>query len=671
MLNRSWWASALVAISAVPSQAQTSVDLSTEARTFVTHHARIKDSAVSHLTDGKPETHWHGESQDLTVEPTNILILFREPQTIGQVALTSQVFKNLLRLKRFEIYARVGKEWAGATPLAVVKDFNKGEAENLDMLTRVCQFEPVRTDGLRIRLRDTERPDHAYPRICEIQVWRADMPGRQLEAAPVPDESKYERLLCEWAMGLKHQYPGTTFDPEKGYLHYARTFVDTMLAKGTDIYGEAHSPMFVSILTLPTQKHPGHLLPGISGQRRADRAPFGGNLHHDVMLLQAMDVMTKVTGDGKYSGAVDAYLKYFLANCPAKETGIFPWGEHAHWDFHKDEPGHLTHELLGGIPISFWERLWQLSPDAVTRMADGLINHVVDLDTFTWNRHANIRKPLPVPRPKGLGINDFPRHGGFYILLWTFVHSKTKDPKHLDWASRAIEHGWRLKRAPLNLPPFTIKSSNVAMESAFSKAASILEAAALLPDGEAKAQYETVANTYLDSVAKMPHKPREGHFVTSCKIDAPPSEATGKTVPWSARYGGKFTADDAVLCLAAYRLTKKPDYLRMAEEAAEFYATHEPPPADEIVRAHVYAAVISLFIDLHDLTHAPKYLEQAKRYAKLSIERLYWNGLFRGATGINHYESQMMVGNLVYALVWLHAVDKGLAVKVEPNYFDR
>jgi len=296
---------------------------------------------------------------------------------------------------------------------------------------------------------------------------------------------------------------------------------------------------------------------------------------------------------------------------------------------------------------------------------------VVDLDAFTWNRHANIRKPLPVPRPKGLGANDFPRHGGFDILLWTFVHSKTGDPKYSDWARRAIEHGWRLKRAPLNLPPFTIKSNNVAMESAFSKALSILEAAALLPEGEAKTRYELVANTYLDSVAKMPHKPREGYFVTSCKLGVPPSEATGQTVPWSAKYGGKFTADDALLCLAAYRLTKKADYLRLAKEAAEFYTAHEPPPANEIVRAHVYAAVINLFIDLHDLTDTPRYLSQAKRYAKLSVERLYWNGLFRGATGINHYESQMMVGNLVYALVWLHAVEKGLNVKVESNYFDR
>ncbi len=31
----------------------------------------------------------------------------------------------------------------------------------------------------------------------------------------------------------------------------------------------------------------------------------------------------------------------------------------------------------------------------------------------------------------------------------------------------------------------------------------------------------------------------------------------------------------------------------------------------------------------------------------------------------------MMVGNLVYSLVWLHALKEKTKVKVEPNYFNR
>ncbi|MBM4049315.1 MAG: hypothetical protein FJ279_29825, partial [Planctomycetes bacterium] len=451
------------------------IALAKEARVFATEGLSNAESKVEHLTDGNPATFWHGSGTPLPQSPANILVLFSKPETICEVTIASQVFKEVLRLKDFEVYARSGQDWAGATPLAVVKDCKD--------VTVTCAFDPVTTDAVRVRLRDTWRPDHAYPRVCEIEVARAEpgVRGRQLQPSPIADEAEYERLLCDWAMGIKRQYPGATFEPDKGYLHYARTFVDAMLAKGTDIYGDAHSPMLVSILMLPSQKHPGQPLASVPGQRTGDRAPFGGNLFHDVMLLQAMDLLSAVTGEPKYKAAADAYLRYFLEHCPRKETGLFPWGEHAHWDFFKDAPGHTIHEYLGGIPLSFWERLWRLKPEAVVGEANGLINHVVDLETFAWNRHADITKPLSDPRPKGLSPADFPRHGGFYVLPWTFVHSKTKDPKYLDWSLRAIEHHWRLKKAPLNLPPITAGANQANMESAFSLAISLLEAAALLP----------------------------------------------------------------------------------------------------------------------------------------------------------------------------------------------
>jgi hypothetical protein len=155
-------------------------------------------------------------------------------------------------------------------------------------------------------------------------------------------------------------------------------------------------------------------------------------------------------------------------------------------------------------------------------------------------------------------------------------------------------------------------------------------------------------------------------------VDCKPEEATGEYAkPYEYGYGGAFTADDAVLLVAAHRLTGDPRALRLAEGFAAYYATHAPPPATEIVRAHVYAALLGLFNDLYDLTGNPEHLQQAERHARLAIERLFHRGLFRGATGINHYEGDMMVGNLVYNLVWLHALKEKSKIRVEPNYFNR
>jgi hypothetical protein len=668
---------ALCVLAMAPSvlPAQTPLDLSEHATAFATHVGG-KPSAIQHLIDGDPTTFWHGGGKSLQRTPQNVVVKFNKPRTLCRVDVTSQVFKNALRLKDFSIYAwgtgaRGTGAWAGAEPLAVVRNFNKDSTQNTGHATASCTFDPVTTSAIRIRIEDTWRPDHAWPRIGEVQVWTTTAPGRAFTRSPIPEETREEQLLCDWAMGIRKQFPLTKFDPARGYLHYARTFADTMIATGTDIYGEVPSPMFVSILMVDNQKHPNHLLPCIHGQRTDDRANHGGNLHHDIMLLKAMDLMTSLTGNAKYKQAAGAYLRFFLDHCPSTTTGLFPWGEHAHWDFYQEKPGHLTHELLGGVPLSFWEQAHTMNPAAVRGEADGLLNHILNLEAFTWSRHASITVPQPTPRQSGYQAVDFPRHGGFYITLWTFAHAATGDARYLDWAMKTLDHLSGQEGQKSGLPPLTEYHSQCGMESALSLALSLLEAAGLLPEGPARQRYLSVANRYLDAIERMPHQPAEGFFALWCDRDQPPEQATGKTFPWTAAYGGKLTADDAVLCCLAHRLTGRKNYLHMAEDAARFYTANEPPGPNEIVRAHVYAAVITLLLDLHSQTHKGQYLAQAKQMATLAIERLYWQGLFRGATGIGHYESQMMVSNLVYALVWLHVEAHELEVKVEPNYFNR
>lgn len=209
-------------------------------------------------------------------------------------------------------------------------------------------------------------------------------------------------------------------------------------------------------------------------------------------------------------------------------------------------------------------------------------------------------------------------------------------------------------------------------ETRLSFSVSVLEAARALPPGEARDRYALAASSFVDSILRLPHRPGEGRFLIEFPVDRKPEEATGDySRPYEYGYGGGFTADDAALLVAARRLTGDPRAMRLAEDFPAYYASHEPPPASEIVRAHVYAAIVGLFNDLYDLTRDRKYLEQTERHARLAIERLFHRGLFRGATGINHYEGDMMVGNLLYNLVWLHALKENTKVRVEPNYFNR
>jgi hypothetical protein len=170
---------------------------------------------------------------------------------------------------------------------------------------------------------------------------------------------------------------------------------------------------------------------------------------------------------------------------------------------------------------------------------------------------------------------------------------------------------------------------------------------------------------------QLPHRASDGKFLASIHRKTPLERVEELSDPYRYGYGGNFTADNASLLLAAHRLTKNEAALKLAEEFARFYAKSEPPAPHEVVRAHVYASIIGLFTDLYSLRGDPSHLAQAERYAQLAIERLYYKGLFRGATGVDHYEGDLMPGNLAYNLLWLDSVKKKSRLEIKPNYFNR
>ena len=83
---------------------------------------------------------------------------------------------------------------------------------------------------------------------------------------------------------------------------------------------------------METHRNPEDTPASIPGQRHGDRSIRGGNLFHDVMLLRAADCISDLTGQAKYRDAATAYLKFYFEHC-RQPTGLFPWGEHAYWDF--------------------------------------------------------------------------------------------------------------------------------------------------------------------------------------------------------------------------------------------------------------------------------------------------------------------------------------------------
>jgi hypothetical protein len=262
------------------------VDLTKEATLTASHHTT--EWVIGNAIDGNPATQWIGEDQPLSWQPTNIVIDFKEPKTVQRVVLVSIKHREMLAIKDFEVFAWGKKTWAGNTPLTVVKD-TKQEINTVD-------FEPITTKSIRIRIHDTYYY-HIFPRLVEIEVYEAEpgTKGKKLDDGPIPNEKNSERMIMDKAYGKVFSFPRTKFKPASGYLHYATTFADTMIASGTDRYGSIKSPMFASLLDLNSHSNPEDIPGNSMGQRYGDRSLRGGNLQQDVMLLQAMDNMSRLT----------------------------------------------------------------------------------------------------------------------------------------------------------------------------------------------------------------------------------------------------------------------------------------------------------------------------------------------------------------------------------------
>ena len=118
-------------------------------------------------------------------------------------------------------------------------------------------------------------------------------------------------------------------------------------------------------------------------------------------------------------------------------------------------------------------------------------------------------------------------------------------------------------------------------------------------------------------------------------------------------------------------LTGSERCLDIARAMAQYYAEAGGVPEAEPTRAHVFGTVLALMLDLHEHDRGKQWLPAAEAYAQQAIRKLYHNGLFRGATGLYYYESQLRVSTLVHALLRLHALVDERNVTVKSLHFAR
>ena len=162
---------------------------------------------------------------------------------------------------------------------------------------------------------------------------------------------------------------------QKKYLDYARECVEVLIARGTDRYGEVHSPMLMGILDVRTRSCPENPLPldeAFRVSRRGRRGPAGGNLYMDQPTIRAMAVLSKVTGDGRYAAFAEKCLNHTMTEL-VDEKGLFWWGWHRHYDAYRDVmTGHQGNHHEIHVQQIIWPQLWKVNREAAAREIEAM-----------------------------------------------------------------------------------------------------------------------------------------------------------------------------------------------------------------------------------------------------------------------------------------------------------
>lgn len=499
---------------------------------------------------------------------------------------------------------------------------------------------------------------------------------------------------------------------------YVADCLETLIERGTDVYGPEKTPLLMSVIDVRTMDSPEKpdLVDSLIRfeDRLHRRGERGSNLWNDQPTLRAMYGLSRRTGDPKYAHAADAYIEYALRHC-RKENGLLVWGSHIHWDCYRDRAGgdrdgEAPHEILIFLPV--WEEMYRLNPEVVRQQAELIWQwHVHDKEHGRHNRHDDGRPGA-----------DFPFSGGSFVLSFAFANSVT--PGDAEWLRRArlvADWHWRHRDPATNLTAFVpgvggLYGRTFATALAGPHAVQLLRSYELTGDPH----FRDIAVAYLKAYGRHGWDEEAQTYIGMLNLDGTPT--TRDQVPddmKSQLAGGEkepdpgysvppigpvdvwpttiFPLDFPLLTaqanLYAYELTATEDgagdeeLLQAARRWARLIEQNLPPdtgatfretlakalPESRLTRgtyAQNYGRAISFFVHLYRATGEERYLRTAEELASEAIDKLYVKtrislpegssreyAIFRGHPAKPYYEAGNGVGILLLALLELDDPD--------------
>ncbi len=236
------------------------------------------------------------------------------------------------------------------------------------------------------------------------------------------------------------------------YLAIARSYADSMITHGRDVYGEKPTPLFVTGLDRRTgmkisppfahvKRKP--FMPGWERDRElrgSDRNYGQADPLDQLVLLKLMHRLSEATGEKHYAAEADKTAAWWMANAQSP-IGLYPWGTHTHWNVEKDSGA-------GQFEFNHVWPFWKLNPEALQKYAMGLWDHYIrDKETGDFNRHAHSHKHGP-----GGGM-EFPWPGSAMIATWAEAYLANPDPEYVRAISTVLKRWESLRDENNHLAP--------------------------------------------------------------------------------------------------------------------------------------------------------------------------------------------------------------------------
>jgi len=439
--------------------------------------------------------------------------------------------------------------------------------------------------------------------------------------------------------------------PKSPYIAVVYRYADTMLDKGRDTFGPQKTGLFLSALdraTLAPLTNRPAAPAGVRESARVGKAgqPLAGaNPQHDENLLRVLSLVSDLTAKPKYREAADAAMRWFVMN--ARERDQLPWGEHGYWDVIAD--GHVATDGAQKFsrPWMLWDRCFALAAEASQQYALSLRDD-----------------------PKSAQVSSA-RQAGFLLRTRAVAYAHTKDERFLRAIEALLQRFERKRHPKTGLIKDDEGQQGATTVSSLSMAIDCDGAAHLVPEPlNSRLRAFAAQEDEIFCVLSHDLKNSDGFLA---KADVSDGKAVGRpTTLWGARDGAYTTAQVGMMCVSRYDNTGRLGHRGLLLAAADAYLDSMPAEGDDVWPG-TFGHAISLQVAAWRHSARPAYMERARKFADLAIERFFGtNALPRASLKSEHYESITGGDTLVLALAELHLhVLHITAVRCPPNTIDR